>query len=112
MKCFERRRPCGGPAAPRERHALPWTGHKGTGFLYWAVAELRCYPQSYKAFMDSHLKYYLFPDLWGLLVLTGLNAAFIPMMVPFASEVARFECAKVNGANARSPKRAFQDHIS
>jgi len=64
--------------------AMSQNGHKGTGGLYWAVAELRCYPQWYKSFMDRHLKYYLVPDLWGLLVLTGLNAAFIPMLVPFA----------------------------
>ena len=55
---------------------------QGSGYIFWLVGQLRCYPRCYTEFMDRRLKYYLFPDVWALLVMLGLNACGIPIAVP------------------------------
>jgi len=57
---------------------------QGSGYYFWLLAELPCYPEGYRSFMDQWLKRYMFPDLWGMLVLGALNVLAIPILVPYA----------------------------
>ena len=73
---------------------------QGSGYIFWLVGQLRCYPRCYTEFMDRRLKYYLFPDVWALLVMLGLNACGIPIAVrcPYLSHTSRHmlcACASV-----------------
>ena len=58
-------------------------GRQGSGFLFWFAAEQPFYPACYKRLMDQHLRYWMFPDLWGMTMIFGINATFIPLAVPY-----------------------------